>query len=357
MLTSYADDFAMTAPGPLLIDLDGPRLTPEEISLLKDPLIGGVIFFSRNFESCDQLLALTSAIRTIRSDLLLCVDQEGGRVQRFRAGFSRLPALGRIEAISRESGLDPLRLVSMHAFVMASELKQVGLDFSFTPVVDINYGHNEVVGDRSFGPDLQQVVSYGCRYAEALYQAGMAAIAKHFPGHGYVTEDTHIKLALDPRTKAELLAKDMLPFKALIELGVAGIMPAHVIYPQVDALPAVQSSHWIKQVLRVELGFEGAVIGDDLGMAGAAGGRDPGEKVVQAVEAGCDLVMVCNNRKALTEALKALHGMNEDHFTEQRCERRRALLADSQPGRDVNKHSDFQFSLEEARSALRMESN
>ena len=316
---------ANSPPGPLLIDLEGLHLTPQDRDLLKDPLVCGVIFFSRNFESADQLRGLTSEIRSVRPQSLLCVDQEGGRVQRFREGFTPLPALGDLLNLSQLTGLDSTELARLHASVMASELKQVGIDFSFAPVLDIDYGHNKVVADRSFGAEPGLVSRMALSYLDELNKTGMAGVAKHFPGHGYVAEDTHVGVARDYRPKSEILAADGQPFQVLIDAGVAGVMPAHVIYPDVDQRPAVQSPVWIEQILRTEMGFKGAVISDDLSMEGAGVEARIEKRVTCAVEAGCDLLLVCNNRKSLVAALQQLHQMDTDHLGEQACARRSLL--------------------------------
>jgi len=346
MMPNTESPAANSRLGPLLIDLDGLALTSQEQELLADPLVGGVILFSRNYSSPQQLQNLVADVRRVRSDLLLCVDQEGGRVQRFKAGFTCLPALGHIPALSKTSGVDLHRLVRMHASVMASELLAVGIDFSFAPVVDINYGHNEVIADRSFGSESGLITELSSLYVNELKQWGMAATAKHFPGHGYVSEDTHVATAVDTRSKQQILSVDGEPFRALIAQGVAGIMPAHVIYPAVDELPAVQSRRWIEEVLRGELGFTGAVIGDDLGMAGAAGESGVEYKTTKAIAAGCDLVMVCNNRQHLLLALKQLHEMDTDHLADYRCARR--CLLSRRPALD---HCS-DFTLDEARQVL-----
>lgn len=333
-------------PGPLIVDLDGLKLSAQERSLLKDPLIGGVIFFARNFKTTDQLSYLIGEIRSIRSGLLLCVDQEGGRVQRFKNGFSALPALGELQKLALDKELDVCMAVKMHARLMAHELRCLGLDFSFTPVVDIDYGHNEVVGDRSFGSDIAYVTRSAISYVQELKNAGMAAVGKHFPGHGFVINDTHIAVAVDDRKLGEIIDRDVRPFKALIDCGVAGIMPAHVIYSDVDDNPAGQSIQWIQHILRGLLGFKGAVISDDLGMAGAAGAAGAGSKAVKAIAAGCDLVMVCNNRAALNQTLQALHQMDTDHLASSVCLRRSLLRAGATSQAPVG------FTIDEARDIL-----
>jgi len=342
--TNTCQEYA--CPGPLIVDLDGLKLSAQERSLIKDPLVGGVILFARNFATVDQLSCLIDEIRSIRSELLLCVDQEGGRVQRFKNGFSALPALGKLQKLAAGKGLDVSLLVRMHARLMAHELKRTGLDFSFTPVVDIDYGHNEVIGDRSFGSDIAYITRSAISYVQELKNAGMAAVGKHFPGHGFVVNDTHITVAVDDRKFGEIINNDVRPFKALIDCGVAAIMPAHVIYADVDDQPAGQSSHWIRHVLRGVLGFNGAVISDDLGMAGAAGSAGAGSSAVKAIAAGCDLVMVCNNRAALNQTLQALRQMDTDHLASSACRRRSLLRA------GVTMQAPVGFTIDKAREIL-----
>ncbi|OZG73476.1 beta-N-acetylhexosaminidase [Hahella sp. CCB-MM4] len=311
--------------GPLLIDIEGTRLSQEDMKRLSDPLVGGVIFFARNYEGRGQLSDVVKAIRDVREDLLLCVDQEGGRVQRFREGFTRLPAAGDIASIAEAKGLDKQQLVHDVGFLMAYELREIGFDFSFAPVADIDYGRNTVIGRRAYGTTPLEVSRLaGCFYA-GMKSAGMAGVAKHFPGHGYVNEDTHVETAVDRRS-AEELEQDLEPFKALIGQGVEAVMPAHVVYQAFDSLPAVQSKVIIETLLRGRLGFEGCVISDDLGMTGASEDVSVSSRVEASIKAGCDLIMTCNNSEAIDEALETLRGQGVEKLLSEELCRRRGLL-------------------------------
>ncbi len=311
--------------GPLLVDLEAETLSAREISLLKHPLVGGVIFFSRNYQSPGQLLDLVKSIRSQRPELLLSVDQEGGRVQRFREGFTRLPAPGTYAGIAKRFGLTLEEVSSQMGLLMAYELRQFDIDFSFAPVADIDYGHNQVIADRAFGNMPGMAGSGACSYFAGMQQAGMAGVAKHFPGHGWVKEDTHLEVARDSRSATQLM-EDLLPFKMLLAAGVQGVMPAHVIYPAWDDKPAVQSVQLIERMLRQEMGFEGCVISDDLSMTGAAEGASVKQRVTAAVKAGCDLVMCCNSPEALGQVVDTLELMDPAVLMSDVQCRRRAIM-------------------------------
>ena len=290
--------------GPLMVDIEGTELTPEEIGVLSHPLVGSVILFSRNYRDVAQLSALTSAIRALRTpSLLIAVDHEGGRVQRFREGFTRLPAsrlLGRRYEKDRREGLALARSVG---WLMASELRAVGVDFSFAPCVDIDYGVSEIIGDRAFHRDPDTVSALAVAYMAGMREAGMAAVAKHFPGHGAVVADSHVALPVDRRNFVDL-EPDIRPYRPLIENNVAGVMGAHVVFPTLDTLPASLSKPWIQGVLRGELGFHGCVFADDLTMAGAAAFGSVIERAELAFAAGCDVLPICNNRQAVKSVLE-----------------------------------------------------
>lgn len=278
--------------GPLIVGIAGTTLEPSTREQLRHPAVGGVILFSRNYETPEQLVALTDALRDLRSPrLLICVDQEGGRVQRFRDGFTALPplaVLGRWYASHPERALD---LAYRHGRVMAAEVLGHGVDMSFAPVLDRD-GCSSVIGDRAFSPDADAVIALAGHYIAGMRDAGMAACGKHFPGHGSVAADSHFDLVRDPRSAVDI-EHDLAPFRALVG-QLAAVMPAHVCYPALDDRPAGFSRYWIDQVLRRELGFSGCVISDDLDMAGAAGVGAYGDRLRCALEAGCDLVLVCN---------------------------------------------------------------
>jgi beta-N-acetylhexosaminidase len=292
--------------GPLMIDVAGTELTPEDITVLKQPLVGSVILFSRNYRDVAQLSALTAAIRAVRSpQLLIAVDHEGGRVQRFREGFTRLPAARLLGRRYDEDRHEALALAQSIGWLMASELRAVGVDFSFAPCVDLDYGISEVIGDRAFHKDPDTVAALAVAYMAGMREAGMAAVAKHFPGHGAVIADSHLALPVDRRKFVDLEA-DIRPYRPLIENNVAGIMGAHVAFPAVDTLPASLSKHWIAGVLRGDLGFHGCVFADDLTMAGAAAFGGVIERAELAFAAGCDVLPICNDRQAVQSVL--------DHF-------------------------------------------
>src|SRR5271155_489569 len=289
--------------GPLMIDIAGTELTPEDIKVLTHPLVGSVILFTRNYRDIAQVTALTAAIRALRSpQLLIAVDHEGGRVQRFREGFTRLPSarlLGRRYDQDRREGLS---LAQSVGWLMASELRAVGVDFSFAPCVDLEYG---VSGDRAFHSDPEAVAALGAAYMAGMREAGMAAVAKHFPGHGAVIADSHVAQPVDRRKFVDLEA-DIRPYRLPIDNNLAGVLGAHVVFPAVDPLPASLSHRWIAGVLRGELGFHGCVFADDLSMAGAAAFGDVIARAELALAAGCDVLPICNSRPSVELVLKAL---------------------------------------------------
>jgi beta-N-acetylhexosaminidase len=277
----------------LIIGVAGHELTDTERSWLRAPGVSGVILFARNVASREQVQALTEAIRDAGGDdMLICVDQEGGPVQRMREGFTRLPALARIGEVYDRDPAEAVRLAEEHAWVMASEMRAVGVDFSFAPVLDLARG-NAAIGERALHADPQVVAELGQAYVRGLHLAGMAAVLKHFPGHGSVAADTHKSGAMDPRGQAELAATDMLPFAQCIEARAEAVMMAHVVYPAVDDQPAGFSHVWIEDILRGELGFAGAVISDDISMAAAAAAGGVAARVQAHLDAGCDLVLAC----------------------------------------------------------------
>lgn len=276
----------------LVIGIAGTSLQAQERDWLAHPWVGGVILFTRNFASRAQVAGLCAALRECAGrPLLLCVDQEGGPVQRFRDGFSRLPELARFgaaHALDREAALAQ---AEQHAWLMASEMRAIGLDLSFAPVVDLGRG-NRAIGERAFHLDPAIVAEFGRAYVRGMHAAGMAATLKHFPGHGSVLEDTHFDAAVDPRPLAQLRAEDLVPFEAGIAAGAEAVMMAHVSYPEVDADPAGYSRRWIA-LLRGELGFRGVVFSDDIGMAAAESAGGVAARIDAHYDAGCDSVLVC----------------------------------------------------------------
>ena len=292
--------------GPAMIDVVGHELTAQDRELLRHPQAGGVILFARNFESPRQLLALTRAIRKVRSPALpIAVDHEGGRVQRFRKGFTAIPpmrALGRLWDQDAAAGLAAARACG---YSMASELKAHGVDLTFAPVLDVDFGESGVIGDRAFHRDANAIATLAAQLCEGLAAAGMAAVGKHFPGHGYVRADSHHEVPFDDRPMAEIEATDLVPFKALArKLG--GIMPAHVIYPAVDSKPAGFSRVWLQDVLRKRLRFDGLIFSDDLSMEGASTAGGLVDRANAALDAGCDMVLLCNDPKGVATLLEGL---------------------------------------------------
>ena len=295
--------------GPVMLDIAGPQLSPAEGELLRHPLVGGVILFSRNYRSPQQLSELTAAIRALRRpELLIAVDHEGGRVQRFQQGFSRIPAMRRLgEAWDRDRALACAAARDI-AYVLASELLACGVDFSFTPVLDVDFGASGVIGDRAFHSDPVAIAELSAALIAGLREAGMASVGKHFPGHGYVRADSHLAVPVDARGYAEIEAADLLPYRALINRGLSAVMPAHVIYPKVDAHPAGFSSRWLREILREQLKFDGMIFSDDLSMEGASVAGGAVERGRAALAAGCDMVLLCNAPEAAPKLLDRLAG-------------------------------------------------
>ena len=293
--------------GPLMVDVAGLELTDDDRERLMHPLVGGVILFSRNFRDPAQLAALTAEIHALKpAPLLIGVDHEGGRVQRFRDGFTRLPPMRTFGEIWNEHPQRARELARETGFVLASELRAHGVDFSFAPVLDLDHGASSVIGDRAFHADPHAVFQLAQALMLGMKEAGMAACGKHFPGHGYVTADSHVDIPVDGRRFAEIAHADLVPFRLMVEAGLAAIMPAHVIYPEVDDRPAGFSPVWLHTILREQLRFDGTVFSDDLCMeaAGVAGGIV--ERVTAALAAGCDMALVCNRPDLADEVLAHL---------------------------------------------------
>jgi beta-N-acetylhexosaminidase len=292
--------------GPLMVDVAGKTLTPEDRDLLRHPLVGSVILFTRNYEDPEQLAALVADIRALRSPpLLVSVDHEGGRVQRFRTGFSVLPAARRIGLEYNLDAKQGLHLARAIGWLMAAELRSVGVDFSFAPCVDLDYGASEIIGDRAYHADAEIVSKLALATMQGMKQAGMAATAKHFPGHGAVVADSHLALPVDRRELSDLAA-DMLPYRRLIPNDLAAVMMGHVLFPAVDQVPASFSRRWVGEVLRGELDFRGVVFADDLTMEGASVMGGVVERAEAALDAGCDVLPVCNRRASVIELIDGL---------------------------------------------------
>ncbi|ENX03108.1 beta-N-acetylhexosaminidase [Acinetobacter schindleri] len=290
--------------GALMLDIAGTHLTQEDIELLQAPQVGGVILFGRNIETPAQVRALTDHMRQIRPDILIAVDQEGGRVQRLKQGFTLLPAMGRFGELYQSEPERALQLSEKCGWLMAIEVLAVGIDFSFAPVLDLN-DISDVIGDRSFATNIQDITPLASAFLKGMKRAGMASTGKHFPGHGSVKADSHVAAAVDPRSYEEIQQKDMQTFIQL-QSQLDALMPAHVIYSQVDPNPAGFSEFWIQKVLRQELGFDGVLFSDDLSMQAAcvAGGADA--RIQAALKAGCDMGLVCNDRAAQCLALEGI---------------------------------------------------
>ncbi|HJU38866.1 MAG TPA: beta-N-acetylhexosaminidase [Tahibacter sp.] len=291
----------------LIIGISGKTLTDVEREHLAAPEVSGVILFSRNYASREQVTALIDDMRALRPDpFIVCVDQEGGPVQRFRDGVTRLPALSKLGAIHDEDPPRAIALAEEHAWVMASEMRALDVDISFAPVIDLARG-NRAIGVRALHEDPAVVSALGLAYLRGMHLGGMAATIKHFPGHGSVAEDTHFDDASDPRTLAELRETDLVPFADAIAAGAEAVMLAHVRYPAVDALPAGYSRVWIEDVLRGELGFRGVVFSDDIGMAAAESAGGVAARIDAHLSAGCDLVLACSPALA-ADSIAAVRG-------------------------------------------------
>ncbi len=295
------------ALGPVMIDVAGTTLTAAERQMLRHPAVGGVILFQRNFTTPDVLRALTNEIRELRDPaLLIAVDHEGGRVQRFQNGFTRIPpmrALGMLHEQSEGAADDAAEAIGI---IMAYELIAHGVDLTFAPVLDIDFGGSSVIGDRAFHRSPQVTAELAGRLVAGMRRAGMGAVGKHFPGHGFVRADSHHEVPVDERPYAQIYADDLWPYRTCIPNGLAGVMPAHVIYRAVDARPAGFSRYWLQDVLRGELGFRGIVFSDDLSMEAAAVAGGIVERANAAFGAGCDMVLVCNAPSAAGELLEKL---------------------------------------------------
>ncbi len=291
----------------LLIGIEGTHVAPHEVAWLREPGVSGVILFRRNFASREQVAQLVAEIRAARAaPLLVAVDQEGGPVQRFREGFTRLPALARIGERYRTDRRAAVELAEMHAWLMATEMRALDIDLSFAPVLDLARG-NRAIGERAFDADPAVVADLGAAYLRGMRLAGMAATVKHFPGHGSVPEDTHDDDAIDPRPLEALRAEDLVPFAHAFEVGAEAVMMAHVRYPAVAPEPAGYSSRWIGEILRGEMGFRGVVFSDDIGMAAAESAGGVAARIDAHLDAGCDVVLACRP-DLVPDALAAVRG-------------------------------------------------
>ena len=309
--------------GSLMLDLEGTRLTAEEKELLQHPMTGGLIFFTRNYESAEQIIELTRSVRDLVGDeFLISVDHEGGRVQRFRSEFTELPAIAHLGKIYQENQDEALLMSRKAGWLMAAEVRAVGIDFSFAPVLDLDYGVSQVIGDRAFHRDPFAVAKLAEAYIKGMKDTGMASTGKHFPGHGAVTVDSHLGIPVDTRSHEEIWADDIIPFAKLIEKGMDAVMPAHVIYENIDKNPAGFSPYWLRDVLRKELKFDGVIFSDDLSMEGASIAGGYTERAEAALDAGCDMILVCNDRAGVVEVLDRVN-FKQNNESSQRLSRMR----------------------------------
>jgi len=292
--------------GPVMVDVGGLELTPDDIERLQHPQVGGVILFARNFAAPLQLIQLTHSIRELRKPaLLIAVDHEGGRVQRFRHGFTTIPPMRELGKLFDRDPAQALAAARGCGFVIGSELQAHGVDLTFAPVLDVDYGESSVIGDRALHGDPNVIAVLAEALQAGLNAAGMVSIGKHFPGHGYVRADSHLEVPVDDRSLAEIAASDLIPFQRLARL-LGGIMPAHVVYPKVDGKAAGFSSVWLQKILRDKLGFAGIVFSDDLSMEGASTAGGMMGRANAALNAGCDMVLLCNDPRAQDALLEGL---------------------------------------------------
>jgi len=290
-----------------MLDVAGTALTAEDKEVLAHPLVGGVILFSRNYEEPAQVSELISSIHAIRATpLLIAADQEGGRVQRFRDGFTRLPPVADLGVIYDKDRAQARKLAEQTGWLNAAELREVGVDLNFSPVLDLDMKKSAVIGDRAFHKNPEAVAELARSYMRGMEQAGMSAVGKHFPGHGSITADSHETISIDTRSYADIRNADLVSFERLIHYGIPALMIAHIVYPECDALPAGFSRFWLQDILRNELDFKGAIFSDDLSMKGAAGIGGIVERAEASLEAGCDMFLVCNDRSASVEVLDNL---------------------------------------------------
>jgi len=294
-----------------MLDIDGYYLTEDEVSLLSNPFVAGVILFSRNVKSRDQIQSLCKKIKSINPELLIAVDQEGGRVQRLEIGYSKLPSMQQLTNYCLRDNFCNLNFAKDLGWLLASEVLSSGIDLSFTPVLDLDLEKSSVIGDRSFGNDPDQVIKVASLFIDGMNEAGMHSIGKHFPGHGGIVEDSHHVNVIDNRTMDEIEKHDLIPFDALKD-KLSGIMTAHISFPQIDKNIATFSKFWLSNILRKKINYRGIIFSDDLSMRGAGDEYSISKKIEKAINAGCNILLICNDRLA---ALEALDFMNMN-FTE-----------------------------------------
>ncbi|HHB92418.1 MAG TPA: beta-N-acetylhexosaminidase [Thioploca sp.] len=297
--------------GPLMIDLEGYTINDAERKLLQHPLVGGVILFSRNYESIEQINYLATEIHALRKPkLLIAVDHEGGRIQRFKKDFFHLPACAKLGEIYEQNNRQAIGLAEQMGWLLAAELRAVGIDFSFAPVLDLGRNISTVIGDRALHSNPEVVSELAHAIMLGMRKAGMIAVGKHFPGHGSIATDSHIAVPVDERRFVDMQFEDLVPFERMIKYGLAAIMPAHVIYPQIDSQPAGFSSRWLQSILRKKYEFQGVIISDDICMAGAVIIGDPVTRATRALQAGCDMILICNDRDVAIQVIDNLGKYN-----------------------------------------------
>lgn len=284
-----------TAPhGAVMLDLAGQEVSQVEREILSHPNVGGLIYFSRNFESAEQIADLTRQVREVRPNILIAVDQEGGRVQRFKDGFTRIPNMGCIGELYASNPEEAKTTAQTMGWLIGAEMSAVGVDFSFAPVLDIDYGESDIIGDRAFHNTPEGVIDLAGAFIAGFHEVSMGATGKHFPGHGFVAGDSHICKPVDERSLDEIMVTDLRPFERLAQAGMDAVMVAHIVYSQVDEQPAGFSTIWLQEILRQQLGFNGVIFSDDLSMDGADIGIGYVERAQSSIQAGCDMVLVCN---------------------------------------------------------------
>lgn len=291
--------------GPLMLDINGLHTTAADRELLAHPQVGGLILFARNYQSPTQLSELIDEIRAVRPDIIIAVDQEGGRVQRLKEGFTRLPPMRCFGELYQKEPEQALQLARQTGWLMAAEVLAEGIDLSFAPVLDIDCEISDVIGDRAFASCADEITAISSAFIDGMHEAGMVATAKHYPGHGGVKADSHIAIPVDERSFEEIDQQDLQPFRALAH-SYDAVMPAHVIYSAVDDQPAGFSQYWLQTLLRQDMGFDGVIFSDDLSMEGASVAGNFAERAEAALSAGCDMVLVCNDRTAALEVLEYL---------------------------------------------------
>lgn len=293
-----------------MLDIEGLTLNENEKFTLSSPMVGGLILFTRNYKNVEQLKSLVAEIRAVSPNIIIAVDHEGGRVQRFREGFTRIPPMASLGKLYEEDPHAAIQLSVECGWLMAAELIAYDIDISFAPILDRNYGISSIIGDRAFSENVEDIVALTQAFIQGMSEAGMASTGKHFPGHGGVAADSHVDIPIDDRTLDVLQTNDISIFASVINSGLNAIMPAHIIYPEVDSFAAGFSKYWLQTILRGELDFQGVIFSDDLGMEGATVAGSFSERAEAALSAGCDMVLVCNNPEGANQVLNYLEQQN-----------------------------------------------